>query len=211
MMPSQSVTILDSDREASDGRFARSRRTRAAVAEAMLDCLEEGILRPSAKQVAARAGVSTRAVFRHYDRMESLLEEVASLHIGRILPKLPPVQTEGPRDARVASLVEFATRANELSEPVRRASLLAEPFSLLIQGAHRLVRRQARRQIRASLAPELAALPRTQRDELVAALRALLSFAFWYELRHHDGRSGAATRRATAQMIGAALSAAERR
>ncbi len=205
------VTIHDSEREVSDGRFARSRRTRAAVARAMLDCLEEGHLRPSARQVAAKAGVSTRAVFRHFDRMEALLEEVASQHIGRIVPQLPPVETEGPLDARVASLVECTTRLNELIEPVRRASMLAEPFSPVIQAAQQMMRRETRRQIRAALAPELEALPEAPRDELVAALRALLSFAYWQELRRYGSQSRAATRRATAQIIGAVLSTAEKR
>jgi len=176
----------------------------------MLDCLEEGHLRPSARQVAEKAGVSTRAVFRHFSRMEALLEEVASLQVERILPRLPPVETEGPLDARVASLVEHATRANELVEPVRRASMLAEPFSPVIQATQRMVRRKAHRQIRAALAPELDVLPQARRDELSAALRALLSFACWQELRRHDGQSRAATRRLTAQMVGAVIRAARK-
>ncbi len=177
----------------------------------MLECLEEGHLRPSAKQVAEKAGVSTRAVFRHFDRMEALLEEVASLHIGRIIPQLPPVETEGPLEARVASLVECTMRLSELIEPVRRASMLAEPFSPVIQAAQEMMRREIRRQIRAALAPELEALAEAPRDELVAALRALLSFAYWQELRRHGSQSRTATHRVTAQMIAAVLSAAEKR
>ena len=174
----------------------------------MLDCLEEGELRPSAKQVAAKAGVSTRAVFRHFERMEALLEEVAVQHVGRVIPQLPPVAREGPVESRVASLVEFMTRMNELIEPVRRASLLAEPFSPVIQAAHRMTRRETGRQIRAALATELEALPEGPREELVVALRALLSFAYWQELRRYGNQSKAATRRATAEMIRAALTAA---
>jgi AcrR family transcriptional regulator len=205
------MTIVDSETEAGDGRFARSRRTRAAVAQAMLDCLEEGHLRPSAEQVAAKAGVSARAVFRHFDRMEALLEEVALLQMRRIIPRLPPVEREGPLEARVASLVEYTTRLNELIEPVRRASMLAEPFSPVIQAAQRMMRRETRRQIRAALAPELEALPEAPRDELVKALRALFSFSYWQELRRYDGQSGAATRRSTATMVEAVLRAAEQR
>jgi len=211
MISSLRMTIQESRDQASDGRFARSRRTRAAVAEAMLDCLEQGQLRPSAREVAAKAGVSTRAVFRHFDRMEALLEEVAALQIDRVLPSLPPVETEGPLEARVTSLVEYATRVNELIEPVRRASVLAEPFSPVIQATHGMVRREGRRLIRAALAPELEALPQAPRDELVEVIRALLSFACWQELRRHGGQSGAAARRSTARMIAAALGVAEKR
>jgi len=111
----------------------------------------------------------------------------------------------------VASLVEYTTRLNELIEPVRRASMLAEPFSPVIQAAQRMMRRETRRQIRAALAPELEALPEAPRDELVKALRALFSFSYWQELRRYDGQSGAATRRSTATMVEAVLRAAEQR
>ena len=35
-----------------DGRVARSERTREAIAEALLELLEEGVLRPRAQEIA---------------------------------------------------------------------------------------------------------------------------------------------------------------
>ena len=171
--------------EATDGRQARSRRTRAAVAEAMLDCLEEGLLRPSAKQVAERAGVSTRAVFRHFDNMEALFEEAARLQIERVMSQLPPVVTEGSLEQRIDALVLHSVRLNEIIAPVRRAALLFEPFSKVIRERHVWMRAAARRQVRSALAPELNALSEAQRSDRIAALRALLSFSYWEELRRH--------------------------
>jgi TetR/AcrR family transcriptional regulator of autoinduction and epiphytic fitness len=108
-----------------DGRVARSQRTRAAVAEAMLDCMEDGVLRPSAKQVAERAGVSTRAVFRHFDNMEKLLEVAAELQIERVMAQLPEVVTHGSFEQRVDALVEHSARRNEITAPVWRAAITA--------------------------------------------------------------------------------------
>jgi len=171
--------------ETTDGRKARSHRTRAAVAEAMLDCLEDGLLRPSAKQVAERAGVSTRAVFRHFDNMEALLEEAAELQIERVGSQLPSVLTEGSLDQRIDALVLHSARRNELTAPVRRAALLSEPFSKVIRERHAWMRGVARRQVRSVFEPELDALTEAERSDRIAALRALLSFSYWDELRRH--------------------------
>lgn len=181
--------------EATDGRQARSRRTRAAVAEAMLDCLEDGELRPSAKQVAERAGVSSRAVFRHFENMEALLNEAAQLQIERVLNELPPIATQGPLEERIDALVLHSVRRNEITSPVRRAADLAEPFSKTIRERHAWAHGIARRQVREVFAKELAALSEAERKERIAALRALLSFGYWNELRRHERLSSAAASR----------------
>ncbi len=189
------MTIVDSKAEATDGRQARSERTRSSVAEAMLDCLQEGVLRPSARQVGERAGVSTRAVFRHFQNMEALLEEAARLQIERVMSALPPIVSGGTLDERVESIVSHSARRNEIVAPVRRAALLSEPFSEVIRARQAWMRGQARKQICAVFAPELAALPAAKQRERITALRALLSFSYWEELRRHGRLSNAAATR----------------
>ena len=191
--------------EATDGRQARSRRTRAAVAEAMLDCLEDGLLRPSAKQVAERAGVSSRAVFRHFDNMEALFEEAAQLQTNESMSQLPPVVTEGSLEQRIDALVLHSVRRNEIIAPVRRAALLFEPFSKVIRERHAWMRAVARRQVRSAFAPELNALSEAQRSDRIAALRALLSFSYWEELRRHARLSEDAASRVLRDAVQALL------
>jgi TetR/AcrR family transcriptional regulator of autoinduction and epiphytic fitness len=189
------MRIQESEMETTDGRQARSHRTRAAVAEAMLDCLEDGLLRPSAKQVAERAGVSSRAVFRHFDNMEALLEEAAQLQIERVMSELPPVATEGSLEQRIDALVLHSVRRNEITAPVRRAALLSEPFSKVIRERQAWMHAAARRQVRSVFAEELNALSEAKRSDRIAALRALLSFSYWDELRRHERLSTAAASR----------------
>src|ERR1044072_5768679 len=62
---------------ATDGRSARAARTRDAVVEALLSLLDEGNLRPTARQVAERAGVSLRSVYVHFDDLEDLFTAAA--------------------------------------------------------------------------------------------------------------------------------------
>lgn len=181
--------------ETTDGRQARSLRTRAAVAEAMLDCLEEGMLRPSAKEVAQRASVSTRAVFRHFEKMEALLEEAAKLQIERVVRELPPAVVTGSLDERIDALVHHSVQRNERVAPVRRAALLSEPFSKVIRDKLAWMRAEVRRQVRSAFAEELASLSESNRNDRVVAIRALLSFSYWEELRRHSRQSTASTTR----------------
>lgn len=205
MILSFDVTIQDSQTKPVDGRQARSERTRAAVAEAMLDCFEDGILRPSAKQVAERARVSTRAVFRHFDNMEALLEETALLQIERVVSELPAAVTEGTLDQRIDALVLYSARRNELIAPVRRAALLSEPFSKVIRERHAWMRAVARKQVRQVFAEELNALSEAERSDRINALRALLSFSYWEELRRHTRLSSTAARRVLRSAVQAML------
>jgi AcrR family transcriptional regulator len=198
---------MDAASKTTDGRFARSERTRAAVAEAMLDCLEDGVLRPSAEVVAKRAGVSPRAVFRHFDNLEALQNEVCELHIGRVLKELPPIVTEGTFDERLDGLVANAARRNELIAPVRRAAALSEPFSKVIQERHAWLRSKVRRAVRRVFAEELDALAEAERNNRVAALRVLLSFSYWEELRRHENLSLVAATRVLRGAMRAVLQA----
>ena len=192
--------------EEKDGRRGRSHRTRAAVAEAMLDCLEDGLLRPSAEQVAERAGVSSRAVFRHFQNMGALLEAAAQLQIERLMRQLPPVVTEGSLEHRIDSLVRRWALRNEIIAPVRRAALLSEPFSKVIRERHAWGRSNARRQVRAAFAPELDALSEPQRSDRITAIRALLSFSYWEELRRHARLSAEAASRVLRDAVQALIS-----
>jgi AcrR family transcriptional regulator len=61
-----------------DGRHHRSVVTRRKISDALAALIREGVLVPTAEQVAARAAVGLRTVFRQFDDMEKLYREVAS-------------------------------------------------------------------------------------------------------------------------------------
>jgi len=60
-----------------DGRRRRSADSRARIVAAMLELTRESALVPGAEQVALRAGVGLRTVFRHFQDMDSLYSEIA--------------------------------------------------------------------------------------------------------------------------------------
>jgi AcrR family transcriptional regulator len=58
--------------EPTDGRTARSHRSRRAIVDAMRALHAEGDLRPTAPRIAERAGVSLRTVWQQFTDMETL-------------------------------------------------------------------------------------------------------------------------------------------
>ena len=174
---------------APDGRHARSERTRAAVAKAMLECFVAGSPRPTAEEIAARAGVSSRAVFRHFDNLETLREEVARQQVEQVSRVLPPIITAGTLAQKIDALVANSACRNEMIAPVRRAVIATYPVSNQVRQRHAWLRRIVRKQIRKVFNNELAVLPDKKRAQRVAAIRTLLSFSYWNALREHEGLS----------------------
>ena len=68
-----------------DGRAARSHRTRLAIIDALLRLLASGDLRPTTERIAAAAGVSTRSIFLHFSDVDSLFTEAVDRFSERTL------------------------------------------------------------------------------------------------------------------------------
>ena len=171
-----------------DGRAVRSATTRRAVADAYLNLLNAGDLRPTAKAIAAEARVSERAVFRHFQDMETLRSEAATLQIQRVSRDLPDTAPEsGEVAVRAAHLATRWCTLNERVTPVRRVALMHEPFSEEIARRLSWVRALARTELEKAFAQELEAASEDNRPGLVAALSATASWETWNELRtrHH--------------------------
>jgi AcrR family transcriptional regulator len=161
-----------------DGRVQRSQRSREAIVKAMLELIGEGSISPTAQQVAERADVGVRTVFRHFSDMDTLFatmnerltEEVSTLFIDE-------VQT-GSLAARLDAMLENRLTILEKLEPYLRSSALQRTRSSFLQEQHDRNIRTLRRDLRRWL-PELeAAAP-----DLEAGLEMILSFDAFNQLR----------------------------
>ncbi len=186
-----------------DGRLLRSQRARAAVADALLELIEEGDLRPTAPRIAERAGVSLRLVFHHFTDLEALFAAAAERQMQKVLPTVHPVEAEGPLAARLEAFVGERCRLLERVAPVRRAAQLQEPFSQVISERIRAGRAWRRADIERVFAPELSACDPATRKELLAALVAVGSFSVWDQLRSHQGLPVAAAQKVMARLLAA--------
>lgn len=184
-----------------DGRQQRSQRTRAAVARAMIDCIREGALRPSAQQVAKRAGVSTRAVFRHFENMEGLFLEATQIQLDTLAPLIPPIETSGDLDSRIRSFSRHWTTFFEHSEELWRSTRLSLPFSKLLQSFQDWQRAVIAEQLQKSFAPEFKAMKASARNRREQNLRAIISDNYWAELRDNQKLSVAEAKRSIEEAL----------
>lgn len=172
-----------------DGRNARTARTRTAVVEAMLSLIDGGDLRPTARRVAEQANISLRSVFQHFADLESLYAAVADAQAARLAWLISQDAGEGPLAERTRSFVERRADLLETITPVRRAALLQEPFSTELARRLRWAHEMARGEIERVFAPELGVPARGDATRLVVALDIATNWSAWDGLRRMNGLS----------------------
>src|SRR5262245_47315033 len=180
-----------------DGRQGRTLRSRQAICDACLDLVEEGVLQPSADQVAELAGVSRRSIFNHFRDLAELYDAVVQAGLRRCAPLLEEVPRSLPLPERAARLAAMCARFHEATTPFRRSTVVQSLVGPLRGEAPRVTWRRVREE-REGDAPlfdqELAELPATERAELTEALAAAVSPASWEHLRASRGLSPARAR-----------------
>lgn len=173
-----------------DGRHARRARNRLAVVDAMLELYGEGRYEPSSDEIAERAGLSPRSLFRYFDDLDDLVRAAISRQYERVRPLAAiDLSPEAPLAERVLRLVRSRLRTYELiaaTGKVARARAHTQPL-LAEQLAQ--ARDQWRRQIGLLFAPEFAALGATRAAGALAAVDVLASFEAVQLMRDDHGLS----------------------
>jgi AcrR family transcriptional regulator len=156
--------------ETQDGRVRRGEANRERILEALYELVGQGTLQPTAEQVARRAGVGERTVFRHFEDMETLYAEIDARLQREFRPILAePIQT-GSLEARVASLVERRVRVFDHALPYFRAAQIHRHRSKFLSETYSSTRRELREELVRQLAPEIEG-----GDDLVEAIELLLT------------------------------------
>jgi TetR/AcrR family transcriptional regulator, regulator of autoinduction and epiphytic fitness len=188
-----------------DGRTVRAERTRQSLVDSLVALLDEGHLKPTAAQIAERAGVSERSVFQHFPDREALFEAVARQQYERVMPMLRPVDSSLPLDERIDQLVQQRARLYEKIAGVRRAGLLIEHESDSVAGWLTTARKAKAAEVERIFRRELDAIPPDEREPVRAALVALCAWTAWESWRIHQGLSVARSRAAMRAGIAALL------
>ena len=196
---------MEAPSEPRDGRTVRAERTRQALVEALLGLLDEGQPRPTAAEIAARAGVSERSVFQHFPDREALLEAVAREQYQRVVPTLVPVDSSLPLAERIEQFVQQRSRLYEQIGGVRRAGLLIEHESTSVAGWIATARQQKAAEVERVFRRELDDTRPDEREPLRTALVMVCSWTAWDSWRTHQKLSVARARAALAAAIRALL------
>jgi AcrR family transcriptional regulator len=167
-----------------DGRLVRANRTRDGVVDALLELIDEGNLRPTAREIAARANVSLRSLYVHFDDVEALFYAASVRHAERLESYRTERVLDGPFEDRLASFVESRARYYEVGWNVRQAAVLQEPFSPALRTVLEKGRKASRSEMLCVFGAEIDG-----DEQRLAALDVITNPVAWNVLCAHHGMS----------------------
>lgn len=167
-----------------DGRRQRSDRSRRRIIEALFEIITEGDMSPSAASVANRANVGLRTVFRHFEDIDSIYDEMTAELMKVVTPKIKAPYTSTTWRER---LMESAQRHADIYEtvfPMKVCMSLRRFQSEFLRAQYDRDLEMLRTTLK-SILPEVITSNRT----LFAALEVALAFSTWRRLRQDQNLS----------------------
>jgi len=142
-----------------DGRTLRRTRNRQRVIIALLDIVREGELDPSVADIADRAGVSHRSVFRYFDDINDLVRTAIDheVELATPLAAIPDLGI-GPLDRRIDSWVDSRLRVHAATYQVGRVARHRAPGIPSIDDGMKLIYQLGVTKMRNHFATELDTL-----------------------------------------------------
>jgi AcrR family transcriptional regulator len=180
-------TVASSEARKVDGRRLRSERTRLAIIEGYLELLRRNPKMPTATQLAAQAGCSVRSIFERFPDLDALSLATADYAIVQGQAESVARHVDGDRPTRIQTHVETRARACEKWLPLWRVITNLDQAELRTRVV--LVRLANIERMKLMYRLELFSLPEPERDYLLIALAALISFESWDQMRHCYGLS----------------------
>jgi AcrR family transcriptional regulator len=164
--------------ESVDGRIVRRHNNRRRIVAAMLELVRAGAISPGAEEVAERAGVGLRTVFRHFDHMDSLYREMAEAMRIELQPIVAAPFSSRDWKGRLDEMVDRRSRLFERAMPFKNAADVHRHRSIFLRKDYETMRSAERAALE-------SALPAVLRNEagFFEALDQALSFSTWQHLR----------------------------
>lgn len=167
-----------------DGRLNRSTRTRAAIVEAFIELIRAGNMSPTSEEVAERAQVGLRTVFRHFEDMESLYREVNRIILSSIEQEFEFAPLQGDLETRLRGLMERRGALFTRIQPFVMSTLARRWRSPFLQRTYKTFAELQHTYLLDSL-PEVKDLDLP----LQRAVEQLASFDTWNRMRDTQGLS----------------------
>lgn len=185
-----------------DGRRERTEVTHRRILDAARELVLAGNFEPTAKEIAARAGVTARTLFRHFPDMEFLHREImldAQSQAQAVMDEPFPVDLSATDEwqEQMSIVVERRARVYEYLLPLHISSVLQRYRSSITEQTMRQGVARRRKRLREILPAELAS------DTLLfEAMDAILSIEFWVSLRQDQQLSVARATRVLHRAVG---------
>ena len=155
-----------------DGRRLRRQQNREAVVDALVELFAEGSYTPSSAEIAERAGLSPRSLFRYFDDMDDVSRAAIERQLAEARPLFTVDAEPGdPTAHKIERIVRSRLRLFESIAPGARAGRACAHNRPVVAEQLHEARTFFRAQIRSLFAPELRG-----RSHLLPAIDVLLSF-----------------------------------
>lgn len=190
--PTTSTAVIEpvEPSKPADGRARRSQDSQHRIVAAMMELVAGGEMTPSAEQVAARARVGLRSVFRHFNDMDSLYREMSkAIAVTMEGISRAPFTSIGWRE-QVLELVDRRALAYEKMGPFLRAGQIHRHRSFVLKMGHDRFVTTLRQILHGLLPPDVA-----RGSPIVEAIDLLTSFECWHRLRVIQGLDVARAKR----------------
>jgi AcrR family transcriptional regulator len=163
--------------EKPDGRLLRSERSRHLIIEAIIELVDEGFLIPTAQQVAERAGVGIRSVFRHFDDMDSIFETANNIIFESVKPLFVGGDRSGTLEVRILHATEQLTTGYESTRNFFLSGKVRMWNTPIVQKNYHLNQRRLQKELEDWI-PEILELTEQGKQSAYA----LASFDYWHHL-----------------------------
>lgn len=183
-----------------DGRRLRSERSRKCIVDALTSLIRNREILPSAERVSEAANVGLRTVFRHFEDMDSLYQEVAEKIEAEIQPLMQKPYASADWREQILEMIDRRAEVFEWIMPFKvqaNARLLQSAF---MQEKHRCA-------VEADMERLCCVVPEEIRrdDVLYSALCAAISFDVWRRLRNDQHKTPEEAKHAMQRMARALL------
>jgi len=192
--------------EVIDGRRLRRAQNRSAVLDALLGLFADGVYDPSSAEIAERAGLSPRSLFRYFDDIDDLHRAAVEANLALARPLVAvTVDAAEPTDAKVRAIVDGRMRLYSTIAPGARAARILAARHKIIATQLAQNRVFLREQVARLFAPELSVMPEPSRSAALSVVDVLCSFESWDLLVAEQGLAAPAVNRALVSGLTAVL------
>ena len=161
-----------------DGRKARRARSRLKIVHAFKELVRDGVAAPGAAEVADKAGVGLRTVYRCFEDMGTLYRELTTVLHDEFQPRTRLDIDTDNRAERLSQILANRTAIYADLEPFLLASEAKRHVYKALDDDYVYLLRLERERLQAVINPD-----NHLSSELFEALHAVTSFSFWRRLR----------------------------
>lgn len=182
--------MRDDRRNPADGRHARRDRNNDAVIDAVIDFFHDGEPFPTAQQVADRAGVSLRSIYRYHPDLDALVLAAVHRFTDRIRPWIDFTPPHGrPLVDRIAYLVHHRVELYRHHTVPLAALLAREARDPRVRAFLEIERARMVGDLHDLFTPELHEVSVAERAMLIGAVHTSLLFEGYENLRRRHAMS----------------------